>query len=190
LGTKITIYGYPAKFGTNITYTSGDFSGTDGNYLKTTAILEYGNSGGGAYLKNGTFIGIPSAVVKGELNALGYILSINTINSWLGNSSIIYGGASNNTYSRVSILEDIDLKKLDSLKLFIPETDAKGDITASATNQEQPQLDQTQEESTVIESTEQDQQVEFEEKKQKSEGLVVKLKSFFQKIFQWIVNLF
>lgn len=82
LGAKVIIYGYPAKFGTKITYTSGDFSGTDGNYLKTTAILEYGNSGGGAYLKDGTFIGIPSAVVKGELNALGYILSINTINAW------------------------------------------------------------------------------------------------------------
>ena len=119
MGIKITTYGFPAKFGTKVTYTSGDFSGTDGNYIKTTAILEYGNSGGGAYLKDGTFIGIPSAVVRGELNALGYILSINTINSWLGNSSITYGGTNNN-YSRVSVLEDIDLKKLDALNYLFP----------------------------------------------------------------------
>ena len=172
LGTKITIYGYPAKFGTNITYTSGDFSGTDGNYLKTTAILEYGNSGGGAYLKDGTFIGIPSAVVKGELNALGYILSINTINSWLGNSSITYGGTSNNTYSRVSVLEDIDLNKLDSLKLFIPETDVSGNLVAPvtpATNQktqkitEQSQSSQAQEESTVIKSADTNQKTNLEQ---------------------------
>jgi len=169
LGTKITIYGYPAKFGTNITYTSGDFSGTDGNYLKTTAILEYGNSGGGAYLKDGTFIGIPSAVVKGELNALGYILSINTINSWLGNSSMTYGGTSNNNYSRVSVLEDIDLNKLGSLKLFIPDTDAKGDLSASAKNQnsqnikEQPQSNQTQKESIVIEPTDKNQKINPEQ---------------------------
>ena len=162
LGTKITIYGYPAKFGTNITYTSGDFSGTDGSYLKTTAILEYGNSGGGAYLSNGMFIGIPTSVRKGELNALGYILSINTINSWLGNSSTAYGGTSNNNYSRVSVLEDIDLNKLDSFKLFIPDTDAKGDLSDSAKNKaiqnsqnikEQPQTNQIQKESTIIEST-------------------------------------
>lgn len=123
LGTRIITYGYPAKFGTNITYTSGDFSGTNGNYLKTTAIIENGNSGGGAYIKDGTFIGVPSAVIKGELNALGYVLSINTINAWLGNSSIVSDSRPNNNYSRVSsILENIDLKKLDSLQLVIPNT--------------------------------------------------------------------
>lgn len=159
LGTKVTTYGFPAKFGTKITYTSGDFSGTDGNYIKTTAILEYGNSGGGAYLKDGTFIGVPSAVVKGELNALGYILSTNTINSWLNNSSITYGGTDNNNFSRVSVLEDIDLNKLGTLKLFIPDTDTKGNLVTPPTNQGaqkttgQPQNNQTQKESTVIEST-------------------------------------
>lgn len=169
LGVKITTYGFPAKFGTKITYTSGDFSGTDGNYIKTTAILEYGNSGGGAYLKDGTFIGIPSAVVKGELNALGYILSINTINSWLGNSSITYGDTNNNNYSRVSVLEDIDLNKLGALKLFIPDTDTKGDLVAPPANQsaqkttEQPQNNQTQKESTVIESTDTNPKINSEQ---------------------------
>lgn len=157
LGTKISTFGFPAKFGTKITYTSGDFSGTDGSYLKTTAILEYGNSGGGAYIKDGTFIGVPSAVVSGELNALGYILSINTINAWLGNASIVSDSA-NNKYSRVSILDDIDLKTLDSLKLFIPETDASGNITTPVVpaitqkDTEKSQSNQIQEESTVIEA--------------------------------------
>ncbi|MFH1522463.1 MAG: serine protease [Patescibacteria group bacterium] len=120
LGEILTTYGYPAKFGTNITYTSGDFSGVDGNYLKTTAIIEHGNSGGGAYLKNGSFIGIPTAVVKGSLNSMGYLLSVNKVNSWLNNSVAYNNNSNNNNYSRVSaILDDIDLNALDSLDLFV-----------------------------------------------------------------------
>jgi len=199
LGIKITIYGYPAKFGTNITYTSGDFSGTDGNYLKTTAILEYGNSGGGAYLKDGTFIGIPSAVVKGELNALGYLLSINTINSWLGNSSTAYGGTSNNNYSRVSVLEDIDLNKLGSLKLFIPDTDAKGNLSDSAKNKviqntqnvkEQPQTNQTQKESTIIEPSNQNQKASLDQNSVLSEKKQEPKMPWYKRFFQWLINLF
>jgi len=121
LGEILTTYGYPAKFGTKITYTSGDFSGVDGNYLKTTAIIEHGNSGGGAYLKNGAFIGIPTAVVKGSLNSLGYLLSVNKVNSWLNNSIAYNYNNDDNNYSRVSaLLEDIDLNTLDSLGLFLP----------------------------------------------------------------------
>lgn len=151
LGTKITTYGYPAQFGTKITYTSGDFSGEDGSYLKTTAILEYGNSGGGAYLKNGTFIGIPSAVVKGELNALGYILSINTINAWLGNGYVAYDDSNNNQYSRVSVLEDIDLNELDALELFIPKTDEEGNITTPAQSNYFPDVPETHPNAIAIE---------------------------------------
>ena len=186
LGTKITVYGYPAAFGKKITYTSGDFSGTDGSYLKTTAILEYGNSGGGAYLKDGTFVGIPSAVVKGELNAMGYLLSINTINSWLGNPSVAYGNTSNNSYSRVSALEDIDIKKLGSLKLFIPDIDAKGNLSDSAKNEviQNPQNQiqaQTQEESVVIEPEDQNQQNDSAQKPKTS---------WLKRFFQWVTNIF
>ena len=120
LGEILTTYGYPAKFGTKITYTSGDFSGVDGNYLKTTAIIEHGNSGGGAYLKNGTFIGIPTAVIKGSLNSMGYLMSVNKINSWLNNSIAYNYNSNNNSYSRVSaMLEDMDLGSISSLGLFI-----------------------------------------------------------------------
>src|SRR3989338_6171642 len=110
LGEILTTYGYPAKFGTKITYTSGDFSGVDGNYLKTTAVIEHGNSGGGAYLKNGTFIGIPTAVIKGSLNSMGYLLSVDKVNSWLNNSVAYNNNSNNNNYSRVSaLLEDMNL---------------------------------------------------------------------------------
>ncbi|OGG95592.1 hypothetical protein A3E04_02875 [Candidatus Kuenenbacteria bacterium RIFCSPHIGHO2_12_FULL_42_14] len=120
LGEILTTYGYPADFGRKITYTSGDFSGVDGNYLKTTAVIEHGNSGGGAYLKNGSFIGIPSAVVKGSLNSMGLLLSVNKVNSWLNNSTAYKGNNNNNDYSRVSaLLGNIDLGTLDSLGLFV-----------------------------------------------------------------------
>jgi hypothetical protein len=89
LGDDLEAIGFPGIGGSTITYTSGDFSGfgssSDGtqNYIKTTAILEHGNSGGAAYNSNGQFIGIPTMVVSGTLNSLGYILSVNSIKSWL-----------------------------------------------------------------------------------------------------------
>ncbi|HEY4495506.1 MAG TPA: S1C family serine protease [Candidatus Paceibacterota bacterium] len=90
-GDKIEVIGYPSIGGSTITYTSGDFSGFGGksdgtqNYLKTTAILEHGNSGGAAYNPKGQFIGIPTMVVSGTLNSLSYILSVNSIKNWLSN---------------------------------------------------------------------------------------------------------
>lgn len=186
LGTKITTYGYPAAFGKKITYTSGDFSGTEGSYLKTTAILEHGNSGGGAYLKDGTFVGIPSAAKKGELNSMGYLLSVNIVNSWLGNSSITYGNTNNNNYSRVSVLENIDIKNLGSLKLFIPDTDAKGNLAKSEKNeailssQNQTQT-QGQIESVIIEP---------ENQNQKNDSNQAPKISWFKRFVSWVTNIF
>ncbi|MDO8565841.1 MAG: serine protease [Candidatus Moranbacteria bacterium] len=153
LGSKVHVYGYPAIFGTNMTYTSGDFGGVDGSYLKTGVVLEHGNSGGGAYLSNGVFIGIPTLVRRGELNALSYILSINTINAWLGNSSVAYSGNSNqNNYSRVSsVLEDIDLKELGSLEFIIPGTKESEDIAnepSDVIEEDQPPISGTNDEPT------------------------------------------
>ena len=209
MGTRVGTYGYPARFGKKLTYTSGDFSGTDGNYIKTTAILEHGNSGGGAYLKDGTFIGVPSAVVKGELNALGYILSIGAVNAWLGNSSFVFGGERNNQYSRVSVLEDIDLKKLDALKLFIPQTDTTGALAAPIIPIEIPkapkvierpkpsqkapevQLSKPQEESTVIESSDDNKVVSTPQQKQvEPEKKKPKKVSWVKRSFSWLANLF
>lgn len=210
LGIKVTTYGYPARFGKGMTYTDGVFSGVEGGYLKTTAILEHGNSGGGAYLKDGTFIGIPSAVVKGELNALGYILSINTIKAWLGNTPVIAGGTNNN-YSRVSVLEDIDLNNLGSLKLFIPPTDAKGDLVTPLVTQTPPpvvpattakqanntkekpkpkQVEKPQEESIVIESPSQSQNVTVQQPAPSSEKSQPQKISRMKRFFGWIRNIF
>jgi len=117
LGNKIMAYGYPAKFGDNLTYTSGDFSGVEDEYYKTTAILEHGNSGGGAYLSDGTFIGIPSAVATGELNSMGLILSADAVKEWLNNSAVGVA-ASQNNYSRVSqIVKNIKIENLANLGL-------------------------------------------------------------------------
>ena len=105
------------------------------------------------------------------MNALGYILSINTVNAWLGNSAIASRGNSNqNNFSRVSsVLENIDLKKLDSIKLLLPKTDDKGNNiippVTPTTNQgartatEQPQTNQSQMESTIVESNDKGQKV-------------------------------
>ena len=88
-GDKIEVVGYPGVGGATITYTSGDFSGfgskSDGtqNYIKTTAPIEHGNSGGAAYNSAGQFIGIPTMVVAGSLNSISYILSVDSIKNWL-----------------------------------------------------------------------------------------------------------
>lgn len=88
-GDKIEVVGYPSIGGSTITYTSGDFSGFGSqsdnthNYIKTTAVLEHGNSGGSAYNQRGEFVGIPSMVISGSLNSISYILSVDSIKKWL-----------------------------------------------------------------------------------------------------------
>lgn len=83
LGDGIEVIGYPSIGGSTLTYVNGVMSGFSGNYIKTTAPLEHGNSGGSAYTYDGKFIGIPTKVVKGELNSISFILDINKIKSWL-----------------------------------------------------------------------------------------------------------
>ncbi len=83
---------------------------------------------------DGTFIGIPTAVMKGDLNSMGYILSVNKINSWLNNSPMAYNYNDNNRYARVSILEDIDLSTLDSLDLFIASEDTSNETESGSNN--------------------------------------------------------
>ena len=88
-GDKIEVVGYPGIGGSTITYTSGDFSGfgsqsdSTQNYIKTTALLEHGNSGGSAYNQRGEFVGIPSMVITGSLNSISYVLSVDSIKKWL-----------------------------------------------------------------------------------------------------------
>lgn len=65
LGDKITILGYPGLGGSTITLTSGDYSGIDKSesyeYLKTTANMNPGVSGGSAFNSDKQLVGIPTA---------------------------------------------------------------------------------------------------------------------------------
>ncbi|MDP3042985.1 MAG: serine protease [bacterium] len=151
-GHKIEVIGFPSIGGATITYTSGDFSGfgslSDGtqNYIKATTPLEHGNSGGAAYNPASKFIGIPTMVVAGTLNSLSYILSINSIVSWL------LGVLGNNYQEQIikqePIIEEpnkniqaditppdisqIDLQFYDCSK-FYPEKDSSGQAQAYPT---------------------------------------------------------
>lgn len=65
LGDKLTILGYPGLGGSTITLTSGDYSGLDTSeaydYLKTTANMNPGVSGGAALNSRGELVGVPTA---------------------------------------------------------------------------------------------------------------------------------
>lgn len=75
LGSKLVVVGYPMVGGKTVTLTEGIVSGFDGDYIKTSAKIEAGNSGGGAFLiPSGCWIGIPSASVVGGIESLGRIL--------------------------------------------------------------------------------------------------------------------
>ena len=191
LGDKISTYGYPTKFGSKITSTRGEFSGVEEDFLKTTAIIDKGNSGGGAYLQNGYFIGIPTKVFVGSFNVLGGILSVNKVKSWLSNTSITYDDESYNKYSRVSsILENVDLQKLDSFKLYLG-----GDIPEEPNETEiedgnnQVQRESVVVESDIIESDNSNQEIDSEQDNlvplEKEEKPKV---SWFKRFFQWISN--
>ena len=76
VGDGIVILGYPSIGSTtDITATEGIVAGTDGDYLITSAKVERGNSGGAAILsKNNCYLGIPSFVDLGSIEALARIL--------------------------------------------------------------------------------------------------------------------
>ena len=75
LGSKLVVVGYPVTGGSSVTLTEGIVSGFNGEYIKTSAKIEQGNSGGGAFLiPSGCWVGIPTASVVGELESLGRIL--------------------------------------------------------------------------------------------------------------------
>lgn len=92
----------------NMSPTDGIYSGNYANiFIKTSAKIERGNSGGGAYTQSGTFIGIPTAAMSGDLESLGLILTSQKINQWLNNSKI----AVSNLGATISpVLAKVDMK--------------------------------------------------------------------------------
>lgn len=76
LGQKVNIFGYPAIGGETITYTSGDISGftfeagVEGRaWIKTSATISGGNSGGTAVDEQGNLIGVPTRGGSGDDNS-------------------------------------------------------------------------------------------------------------------------
>ena len=103
IGEDLVILGFPDVSGVGIpgigstakfTATEGIISekiNNSGYYFNTSAKIEYGNSGGGAFLKNsGCFAGLPTFVRAGELESLGRILNANKLKSEFLNKVISF----------------------------------------------------------------------------------------------------
>lgn len=84
LGEQIKIYGYPStSYNYNLTITDGIISNFDDDgYILTSAKIDTGNSGGLAVNNNGCIVGIPSAVLKGDYQNLGVIISSDIIDNF------------------------------------------------------------------------------------------------------------
>ena len=95
-------------------------------------------------------MGIPTGAIPDDITSLGYILSINTINSWINNSLVAYSPPNTNNYSRVaSILENMTVNQIDQLQPYVPGTEP---TDSSQENKNKIQPEQSQKESIVIES--------------------------------------
>ena len=76
IGDRVYVVGYPAAAGDNITVTDGVISGFEGAYIKTSAKIDHGNSGGMAFHESGCSLGIPTAVTGGSLESYGFIINL------------------------------------------------------------------------------------------------------------------
>ena len=80
----IYVIGYPSFGGNTLTLTKGVMSGRLGDdYIKTSAKIDSGNSGGAALNENGELIGLPTFIIGGTEEGLGYIVGIDSIMDWL-----------------------------------------------------------------------------------------------------------
>lgn len=87
---EVTAIGYPAIGGSSITVTRGIVSGKVEKYgkkwIKTDAVISFGNSGGAAIDKDNKIIGITSASHSDLLGSLGYIINISSVNQWINDN--------------------------------------------------------------------------------------------------------
>lgn len=83
-GDRISILGYPSSGGDTLTITDGIISGVEFEgevrYLKTSAKIDTGNSGGVALKDSGCIVGIPTSVRRGTLENIGRILDLDYLN--------------------------------------------------------------------------------------------------------------
>jgi hypothetical protein len=90
IGDSIEVFGYPAEGGDTMSNFNGEVlkfeKNRDGRILKivTSARITPGQSGGGAYDKNGKFLGVTSAYYheNGKFLA-GIIIPVTTVNWWI-----------------------------------------------------------------------------------------------------------
>ena len=81
IGENILMLGFPSIGASeSITATEGIVAGTDSKYFVTSAKIEQGNSGGGAFwIKENCYIGIPSFALTGLIESLGRIFDITNV---------------------------------------------------------------------------------------------------------------
>jgi len=86
----LTTVGYPAIGSETVTVSSGIVSGKVSKYgsswIKTDAVVSYGNSGGAALDSQNKLVGITTAVDSDVLGSLGYIISSLSFSSWLSSN--------------------------------------------------------------------------------------------------------
>ncbi len=80
IGDHLSILGYPGIGGDTLTVTDGIVSGFEFDYgtryIKTSAKIEHGNSGGVAIKDSGCVAGIPTFVEQGRVESIGRILDL------------------------------------------------------------------------------------------------------------------
>jgi len=81
IGDPVFIGGYPGIGADTFTFTQGVVSGRVGKELiKTSALIDSGASGGAAFDAHGSYVGVPSAAVKGSIGgSLGYLIGANVV---------------------------------------------------------------------------------------------------------------
>lgn len=85
IGDHVAVLGYPGIGGDTLTVTDGIVSGFETSYgvryVKTSAKIDHGNSGGIAILDSGCVIGIPTFVQSG-IESIGRILDLKYLNDY------------------------------------------------------------------------------------------------------------
>lgn len=88
VGDQLIVLGYPGVGGSTLTVTEGIVSGFEYDfgvrYIKTSAKIDHGNSGGLALLSSGCLLGIPTAASQGELESIGLILDLASVKRTIG----------------------------------------------------------------------------------------------------------
>lgn len=83
-GEELVILGFAGVGGDYLTVKEGIISGFDGIHITTSAKIEQGDSGGGAFLVNsGCLIGMPTFSISGKVESLGRVLALSYISSFI-----------------------------------------------------------------------------------------------------------